>query len=188
MITSRNLTDCWCGHGNKKNNNSVKAKCIKELFVRTGLAVLMGLVFAAMINAQQDQDATPPRRYGVILNQQSYPQTDHKQALASVIKAIDKQRVDYLLAHLADPDFVDERVKEVYSGNFEELVKETTTKLRDNPTEAKQLERFLKEGDWDAKENTATARLKDVKDRQVFMKKAGKNWYLENRQKAESSK
>jgi|SRR5947209_1188879 len=156
--------------------------------MRKGFALFVCLVTTAVVVAQQDQDATPPRRYGVILNQQSYPQTDHKQALASVIKAIDKQRIDYLLAHLADPDFVDERVKEVYSGNFEELVKETTTKLRDNPTEAKQLERFLKEGDWDAKENTATARLKDVKDRQVFMKKAGKNWYLENRQKAENSK
>src|SRR5437899_2617916 len=156
--------------------------------MRTGLAVLICLAFMDMANAQQDQDATPPRRYGVLLNQQNYPQEDPKQALASVVKAIDRQRIDYLLAHLADPDFVDERVKEVYGGNFDELVKETTSKLKDNPAEAKLLERFLKEGEWDVKENTATARLKDVKDRQVFMKKAGKNWYLENRQKAESSK
>jgi hypothetical protein len=141
-----------------------------------------------MVLAQQDQDATPPRRYGVLLNQQTYPQEDAKQALASVVKAIDRQRIDYLLAHLADPDFVDERVKEVYGGNFDELVKETTTKLKDNPAEAKLLERFLKEGEWDAKENTAAASLKDVKDRQVFMKKVGKSWYLENRQKAENSK
>ncbi len=83
---------------------------------------------------------------------------------------------------------MDERVKEVYGGNFDELVKETTTKLKDNPMEAKLLERFLKEGEWDAKENTATASLKDVKDRQVFMKKVGKSWYLENKQKAENSK
>ena len=131
---------------------------------------------------------TPPRRYGVLLNQQSYPQEDYKQALASVIKTIDRQRIDYLLAHLADPDFVDERVKEVYGGNFDELVKDTTTKLTDNPAEMKQLERFLKEGDWDAKETTAAARLKDVKDRQVFMKKVGKSWYLENRQKTENGK
>ena len=156
--------------------------------MRKEFALLVSLILPALVEAQQDTDATPPRRYGVILNQQSYPQTDHKQALASVIKAIDKQRIDYLLAHLADPDFVDERVKEVYSGNFEELVKETTTKLRDNPTEAKQLERFLKEGDWDAKENTATARLKDVKDRQVFFRKTGPRWFLENRQKPEPAK
>ena len=156
--------------------------------MRTGLAALMCVVCSAMVNAQQDQDATPPRRYGVLLNQQNYPQEDPKQALASVVKAIDRQRIDYLLAHLADPDFVDERVKEVYGGNFDELVKETVTKLKDNPAEAKLLERFLKEGEWDAKENTAAASLKDVKDRQVFMKKVGKSWYLENRQKAENSK
>ncbi len=51
--------------------------------MRTGLAVLMCLAFIAMANAQQDQDATPPRRYGVLLNQQNYPQDDPKQALAS---------------------------------------------------------------------------------------------------------
>jgi hypothetical protein len=154
--------------------------------MRTGLAVLMCLTFIEMANAQQDQDATPPRRYGVLLNQRTYPQEDAKQALASVVKAIDRQRIDYLLAHLADPEFVDERVKEVHGGNFDELVKETATKLKDNPAEAKLLERFLKEGEWDAKENTATASLKDVKDRQVFMKKVGKSWYLENKQKAEN--
>ncbi|HEV3116420.1 MAG TPA: hypothetical protein VGY58_05165 [Gemmataceae bacterium] len=156
--------------------------------MRPGFAVFVLMLASPALQAQQDQDATPPRRYGVLLNQQTYPQEDPKQALASVVKAIDRQRVDYLLAHLADPDFVDERVKEVYGGNFDELVKETTTKLKDNPTEAKLLERFLKEGEWDAKENTATASLKDVKDRQVFVKKVGKSWYLENRQKAENSK
>ena len=156
--------------------------------MRPGFAVFVLMLASPALQAQQDQDATPPRRYGVLLNQQNYPQEDPKQALASVVKAIDRQRIDYLLAHLADPDFVDERVKEVYGGNFDELVKETTSKLKDNPAEAKLLERFLKEGEWDAKENTATASLKDVKDRQVFMKKIGKSWYLENRQKAENSK
>ena len=156
--------------------------------MRPGFAVFVLMLASPALQAQQDQDATPPRRYGVLLNQQNYPQEDPKQALASVVKAIDRQRIDYLLAHLADPDFVDERVKEVYGGNFDELVKETTAKLKDNPAEAKLLERFLKEGEWDAKENTATASLKDVKDRQVFMKKVGKSWYLENRQKAENSK
>jgi hypothetical protein len=154
--------------------------------MRPGFVVFVLMLASPALQAQQDQDATPPRRYGVLLNQQNYPQEDAKQALASVVKAIDRQRIDYLLAHLADPDFVDERVKEVYGGNFDELVKETTAKLKDNPAEAKLLERFLKEGEWDAKENTATASLKDVKDRQVFMKKVGKSWYLENKQRAEN--
>jgi hypothetical protein len=151
--------------------------------MRTGFALAACLLLSAALPAQQDEDAVPPKRYGVILNQQTYPQADAKQALASVVKAIEKQRIDYILAHLADPAFVDERVKEVYGGNFDELVKETTTKLKDNPNEAKMLERFGKEGEWDEQKDTATARLKDVKDRQVFMKRIGKNWYLENKQK-----
>ena len=148
---------------------------------------LGAVVFVTGSVAAQGQNQLN-KRYGFDVNLNLYPQKTPQEALLSIAKAVDNKRVDYVLAHLADPDFVDERVKEVYSGNFEELVKETSTKLKDNPAEAKQLERFLKEGDWDVKENTATARLKDVKDRQVFMKKAGKNWYLENRQKAESSK
>ncbi|HEV3448581.1 MAG TPA: hypothetical protein VG099_28345, partial [Gemmataceae bacterium] len=85
--------------------------------MRPGFAVFVLMLASPALQAQQDQDATPPRRYGVLLNQQNYPQEDPKQALASVVKAIDRQRIDYLLAHLADPDFVDERVKEVYGGN-----------------------------------------------------------------------
>jgi len=153
--------------------------------MRTGLALSACLCIAAALQAQQNQDELPPKRYGVILNQQAYPQDEYKQTLASAVKAIEKQRIDYLLAHLADPDFVDERVKNVYGGNFDELVGETTVKLKDNPNEVKLLERFLKEGEWEEKKETAVARLKDVKDRQVFMKKIGKNWYLENKQREE---
>ena len=156
--------------------------------MRKALALLALLIVPLALQAQQDQDATPLKRYGVILNQESYPQGDYKQALASVIKAIDKRRFDYLLAHLADPDFVDQRVKEDHGGNFDELVRETTTKFADNPAQAKELERFFKEGEWEAKDNTATARLKDIKERQVFMKKIGKSWYLENKSKPENSK
>ena len=45
---------------------------------------------------------------------------------------------------------------------------------------------FLMLAEWDSVENTATGTLKDVKDRQVFMKKIGKRWYLENKEKAEA--
>jgi hypothetical protein len=156
--------------------------------MRMGLALLACLAPGALLHAQQDQEVTPPKRYGVILKLESYPQSDYKQALASVLKAVENQRIDYLLAHLADPDWVDERVKETHGGDFDAMVKETTTKLSDNPTAVKEIERFLKEGEWEEKGTSATARLKDVKDRQVFMKKIGKRWYLENKQKAETSK
>ena len=151
--------------------------------MRIGFALCLGLFLAT-----GTQEARAAKRYGIEANLDSFPQATPKEALASVIQAIENKRIDYLLAQLTEPDFVDQRVKEVYGGDFDELVKETTTKLNDNPGTLKELRRFLKEGDWENADTTATAKLKDVKDRQVFMKKVDKRWYLENRQKAETEK
>src|SRR5262249_33431656 len=127
-------------------------------------------------------------RYGIDANVRDLPQDTPKQALASVLLAMERGRINYLLAHLADPTFVDNRVKEIYGGDFDELVRETTGKLADNPAARKELQRFLKEGDWEGDDNSASARLKDVKDRQVFLRKIGQRWYLENRQKPTPAK
>jgi hypothetical protein len=129
----------------------------------------------------QDKDATPAKRYGVVLNIRRYPQATPKETLASVLQAIDDQRIDYLLAHLADPSWVDERVKRL-GGSFEDAVKETRTKLADNAEAVKELRRFLREGEWNAGEANASVTLKDVKDRMVFFRKIENRWYLENRQ------
>ena len=139
------------------------------------------------VPAQPPQEAAP-RRYGIEANLRDYPQETPKETLASVLRAIERRRINYLLAQLADPAFVDKRVKEIYGGEFEELVRETTHKLADNPAEVKQLQRFLKDGEWEGGETTASVNLKDVKDRQVFFRKIGQRWYLENRQKPEPAK
>jgi hypothetical protein len=139
------------------------------------------------LSAQEAKEA-PPRRYGVEANLRDFPQETPKETLASVLRAIERGRINYLLAHLADPAFVDQRVKEVYGGDFEELVRETSRKLAGNPAAAKELTRFLKEGEWEGGDTTASAKLKDVKDRQVFFRKIGRRWYLENRQKPEPTK
>jgi hypothetical protein len=156
--------------------------------MRTYFSLWAVLLLAPAMVAQSRQDDIPPSRYGVIQNLVKYPQADPKQALASVLKAIEDQRIDYLLAHLADPEFVDDRVKQVYGGKFDELVRETKTKLADYPASVKELERFAKEGEWQETKESAVAKLKDVKERQVFMKKVGNRWYFENKQKAEESK
>jgi hypothetical protein len=151
------------------------------------LAVGITLAWVAAIPAQPAQE-TAPRRYGIEANLRDYPQESPKETLASVLRAIDRRRINYLLAQLADPAFVDKRVKEVYGNDFEELVRETTHKLSDNPAEVKQLARFLKDGEWEGGDTTASVKLKDVKDRQVFFHKIGPRWYLENRQKPEPAK
>jgi hypothetical protein len=153
--------------------------------MRIGLALWVALI---LVTSTQAQESRGPRRYGIEANLDTYPQATPKEALASVIAAIENKRVDYLLAQLADPSFVDQRVKEVYGGDFDEFVKETVTKLNDNPGTVKELRRFLKEGEWESADSTAIAKLKDTKDRQVFMKKGDKRWFLENRQKPETEK
>src|SRR5262249_15157462 len=107
---------------------------------------------------------------------------------ASVIRAMEAPNIDYLMAHLADPEYVDERLKQHYRGEFDQLVKEATVKLRDDPGAVRELQRFLKEGDWQTDEKTASVRLKAVPDRQVFLRKIDARWFLENRQRPESRK
>jgi hypothetical protein len=151
--------------------------------MRVRLALYIALLQAPGTLALASQADKPATRYGVPANVRTYSQETPKDALASVLLAMDKNRIDYLLAQLTDPEFVDKRVKEVYGGKFDEFVAETSMKLADNPDTIKELRRFLKEGEWDETGTTAAVKLKDVKDRQVFLRKVGERWFLENRQK-----
>jgi hypothetical protein len=126
----------------------------------------------------------PKARFNIDYDADNYPQNSPKACLGSVIKAIDARRIDYLLAQLADPQYVDARVKGL-DGNFREMVKETTERLAADPTIVRELRRFLSSGDWEEGEEAASAKLKDVKNRAVFLKKINDRWYFENRQKAE---
>jgi hypothetical protein len=157
--------------------------------MRSGLVFGLVVVMTASAQAQQAAKENPPAaRYGLEASLRNYPQSTPKEALQSVLTAIDNGRIDYLLAHLSDPTFVDQRVKDVYGGKFDEVVRETTSKLADNPGTVKELRRFLKDGEWDVGDTSASAKLKDIKDRQVYMKKIGSRWFLENRQKPEAAK
>ena len=55
-----------------------------------------------------------------------------------MLKAIDGRQVDYLVAQLADTEFVDMRVK-VLAGGFKELVRETRSRLAEDPAALKEL-------------------------------------------------
>jgi hypothetical protein len=127
------------------------------------------------------------KRYDVPLNLTKFPQDEPKTALGSVVKALEDRRIDYLLAHLADPEFVDDRVK-LYGGNFEELVKETTVHMLDNPAVLKELRRFLKEGKWNTFNATTEVSLDDVKNKRVYLRKIDKRWFLEQRQEPKKKK
>jgi hypothetical protein len=151
---------------------------IMRFFLALGLALLG----ASQLQAQADD---PPPRYGVLPNPRLYPQGSAKQTLASVIEAYENKRLPYVAAYLAAPGWVDQQVKDVYQGDFDAFVKAMSSKLADDPKVVEDMKRFLKEGEWEGGETTANVKLKDVKDRQMFFRKIGKNWYLENKLKAE---
>src|SRR5262245_13732414 len=105
---------------------------------------LLVLALAGSVVAQATKDDKPKEdkltdRYGIQPDPRGYPQASPKETLASVLQAIERRRIGFLLAHLTDPQFVDERVK-MYKGDFEQLVRETTTKLSDNPNTVAELE------------------------------------------------
>ncbi len=115
-------------------------------------------------------------RYGVALDTATYPQATAKQTLASVLKAIDAGKIDYLVAHLADPSFVDDRVKRLYGGKFTEQVQDTTIRL--DPPTVKLLKRFAKEGTWTIGKTSAIVSLDDVRDRVVRLVLKDGRWFF----------
>src|SRR5260370_9594517 len=119
--------------------------------MRMVIATVGLLLWCAATAAGQN---APGTRYGVEQTLDAFPQTSPKECLESVIKAIDGQQFDYLLAQLADPQFVDNRVKTL-GGNFKELIRETKARLGDDPSAVKELRRFLKEGQVGAGGDTA---------------------------------
>src|SRR5260370_40239946 len=119
---------------------------------------ISGLVSAGW--AQQTKQ--PPAGYGIEADLDNYPQAEAKAALESVLKAIDKKKIDYLLAQLSDPKWVDSWVQKVYGGKFEAMVKETTAKLASDPTEVEELRRFLRGGTWGANDSEGLGGLKDI--------------------------
>ena len=150
--------------------------------------LLIGVGLAGELLAQAPKkDAKPTKRYGIEPNVELYGQSTPKETLASVLKAIDTNRIPYLLAHLADPQWVDKRVQQVHNGNFEALVEETTQKLSHDRTSVKELRRFLSEGTWEVSDTIASAQLKDVKNRRAYLRKVGDRWFLESRQQPQTT-
>jgi hypothetical protein len=138
-----------------------------------GGALLFGLIVGGAAAAEGGP------RYGIEPDLNTYPQKTPREALASVVKAAEEKRFDYLVAQLADPAFIDDRVRRVFGGRFDQQVEDTRTRL-DAPA-MKLLRRFLKDGEWKAEGGRASARLKDVTDRAVFLREARGRWYLEHR-------
>jgi len=116
-------------------------------------------------------------RYGIVPDLKTYPQATAKQTLKSLFKAVESRRVDYVVAQLADPAFVDDRVKRLYGGRFEEQVEDTRARL--DPLTIKQLQRFLKDGNWQEEKDRVTVQLKDDQ-RRLYFKRDNGRWFVVN--------
>jgi hypothetical protein len=142
-------------------------------------------LLAVLLPGAEPAKDNAAKRYHIAANLEAFPQDKPKTALESVIRAIDRKQIDYLLAQLADPDYVDEQVRRE-SGDFDKVVKDTTKHFADDPTLIKYLRRILKNGEWDNGDKAASAYLKNNKEKRVYLRKIGDRWYLENRQQAKN--
>ena len=156
------------------------------------IAWLIVLVAPLTLSAQDDP-AKLTKRYGYSVEAVLYPQKTPQDAIKSIVKALDAKKIDYLLAHLADPKFVDDRVAEyaaLQKGGaeartilaFERLARETVLHFQEDPVLVKELRLYVKDADWDEKDNTATGTLKTASPRRVYFRKVEERWFLENKQ------
>jgi hypothetical protein len=151
-------------------------------------------LFTLAATAQDDKP--PPKeapRYGFSYND-LYSQKSPKDAIQSVVKAIDARRVDYLLAQIAEPKFVDGQVaqyrQQFTKGKdetqtflaFDKLVSDTVDYFLGDPILIKELRLFARDGMWDVADDVATGTAKGVPSRKVFFKRIGERWFLENKQ------
>jgi hypothetical protein len=74
--------------------------------MRPLLTLAAGLL---LLPAAVAQDGPQPR-FDVLPNLDTYPQNTPQRTLAAVLAAIDRDRFDYVVAHLLDPEFVDARL------------------------------------------------------------------------------
>jgi len=157
-------------------------------------AMILGVLAVAAVAAGQEGADPNAKRFSFDVNESRYSQKTPEDALKSVILAIENKKIDYLVAHLADPGFVDGRIKEyvkTQTGSdetrafraFSRLVQETRDHFLEDPLLVKELKLFAKEGKWKTDDKSASASLKNVADRQVYMRKIHNRWYLENKQK-----
>jgi hypothetical protein len=149
------------------------------------VVALSGLIaLASPIAAQKPNDPFLTNRWGVDPDLDGYPQSSPKVALQSVLRAGEAGRFDYIVAQLSDPAYSEKQVKDL--GTFEKFVAVVKQKWNNDPETIKELRRFASDGVWEETGDAAMAKLKDVKARQVYMKKIGNRWFLENRTKPQA--
>jgi hypothetical protein len=160
--------------------------------MRALFTLLVGLAWAAAALPQGAGKDRQAKRYGVEVDLKRYPQKTPQEALQSILKTFDGDRMYYLAAHLTDPKYVDERVKEHKRGlkgpkeaqelvAFEEVVKEIARHFKEDPALVRSLQQLGREGEWKVGADEASVGLKGIV-RRAFFRRAEERWFLQNRQ------
>jgi len=134
------------------------------------------------------------RRFGFDVDEETFSQQSPEKAMQSIAKALDRKKVDYLLAHIADPAFVDYWVNhykvDFTQGSeegkrllaFERLVTETNLYYGNDPLILRDLRKFAKEAKWAEEGDKAVGTVEGIAGRKVYLRKIGERWFLENKQ------
>ena len=113
-------------------------------------------------------------RFGIPLDEASFPQNSPENLRKSLLNALNSDKIEYMLAHLADPSFIDKNVREVHEGDFAKQVAETREKLKKGLKSP--LESLLKEGKLSASEKSASLKDPALKDFIISMKLENNKW------------
>jgi len=145
------------------------------------LTLALVLASVAATPAQTEAPKKNPPRYGIEVDFDRFPQATPKETLRSVLKAIEAKKFDYLIAQLAEPTFVDKRVKDT-GGKFDVMVKETAQKFEADGESYRELRKYLTDGEWpEATGDEVEVKCEGARHKQMFFKKIGNHWFLENR-------
>jgi hypothetical protein len=75
-------------------------------------------LYVVAINASAQEKPKPVPRFGVAAEPEVFPQDAPKPLLSSIQKALERKRIDYLIAHLLDPTFSERKIDEYYRQRF----------------------------------------------------------------------
>ena len=163
--------------------------------MRLSLFIVALAVFSMTAAAQDEvKPKKTPRRFGFDVDETTFPQKTPAEAMKSIGTALDRKRLDYMLAHMVDPKYVDywvDRYKTVFAMGsdeakgllaFDRLVRETNLYYQDDPVLLRELRVFARDAEWTEDDGVAFGVVKTIAARKVYLRKIGDRWFLDNRQ------
>lgn len=145
------------------------------------IVLFMMVNLATIQNHIQAQAVKESGRYGIAVDDAAFPQNTPENLRKSLLKALESDKIDYMLAHLAHPAFIEKNVREVHEGDFSKQVSETKEKLKNGLKTP--LETLLKTGKLESSEKAGTIKDPALKDFVIHMKLENNKWYMENNKK-----